>query len=249
MNEPRPCDRRDDRGPFDVIGDVHGCADELRALLDCLGYPAEPAAPHPAGRRAVFVGDLVDRGPDTPAVVRLATAMVASGTGLCVMGNHDIKLARALRGEPVSISRGRARSLDQLQREPALIPTAERFLTGLPDHLVLDAGRLVVAHAGLAEELHGQVSPRVRSFALYGPTAGERDAAGHPVRLGWTRDYRGAALVVFGHIVVHEPRWANNTVDIDTGCVFGGRLTALRYPERELVSVPAARVYFGTLPA
>jgi protein phosphatase len=240
-------DLRANRGPFDVIGDVHGCLDELRALLDCLGYPPEAGAAHPAGRRALLLGDLVDRGPDTPGVLRLTMAMVTAGTALCVAGNHDDKLVRAIRGEPVTMSRGRLRSLEQLDAEPDLREPAAAFLAGLPDHLVLDGGCLVVAHAGLVEELHGQTSERARSFALYGARTAELDADGHRKRLDWAADYRGNAAVVYGHIVVREPRWVNNTIDVDTGCVFGGRLTALRYPERELVSVPAARVYFGTL--
>lgn len=192
----------------------------------------------------VFVGDLVDRGPDTPGVLRLAMAMIEAGAGLCVAGNHDDKMARTLQGRNVRISRGRALALAQLEADPALIEPACRFLAGLPTQLVLDEGRLLVAHAGLAEELHGVDSPRARSFALYGDTTGERDERGYPVRVDWAAAYRGPALVVYGHVAVPEPRWVHNTVNIDTGCVFGGRLTALRYPERELVSVPAARAYF-----
>jgi protein phosphatase len=199
---------------------------------------------HPAGRRAVFVGDLVDRGPDTPGVMRLVMAMVGAGVGLCVAGNHDDKMARALLGGNVRISRGRALALAQLEADPSLIEPAARFLAALPTQLVLDEGRLVVAHAGLTEELQGVDSSRARSFALYGDTTGERDERGYPVRRDWAAAYRGRALVVYGHVAVPEPRWLNNTVNIDTGCVFGGRLTALRYPELQVVSVPAARAYF-----
>jgi protein phosphatase len=108
---------------------------------------------------------------------------------------------------------------------------------------VLDSGKLVVAHAGLREELQGRTSGAVREFALYGETTGETDEFGLPVRYNWAADYRGRAMVVYGHTPVPQPEWLNNTINIDTGCVFGGRLTALRYPERELVSVPAAREY------
>ena len=114
------------------------------------------------------------------------------------------------------------------------------FLDGLVSHYVLDGGRLVVAHAGLQAEMHGRASAAVRAFALYGETTGETDEFGLPVRYPWAQDYRGQAAVVYGHTPVPEPDWVNNTICIDTGCVFGGRLTALRYPERELVSVPAA---------
>jgi protein phosphatase len=248
VREPLWNDRRSDHGPFDIIGDVHGCHDELVALLGELGYEIDPdgtGARHPAGRRALFVGDLVDRGPATPAVLRLAMGMVEAGDALCIPGNHEAKLLRALRGRNVTKSHGLAESLAQLAEEP---PEFSRqvadFIDGLVSHLVLDEGKLVVAHAGLREDMHGRASGVVRSFALYGDTTGETDEFGLPVRYPWAEDYRGNALVVYGHTPVPEASWLNRTICIDTGCVFGGRLTALRYPERELVSVPAARTYY-----
>ena len=226
---------------YDLVGDVHGCASELGTLLDQLGWDG---VTHPDDRTAVFVGDLVDRGPDTPGVLRRVMEMAEAGTALCVAGNHEAKLVRALRGAPVRTSHGLQESLDQLEREEASF--RERvvdFLTALPHQLVLDEGRLVVAHAGLREDLHGQDSPRSRSFALYGDTTGQRDEHGLPVRLPWQRSYRGAAAVVYGHTPVREAVWVNNTLCLDTGVVFGGRLTALRYPEREIIDVPAERVW------
>ena len=245
-------DRSDLTGPFDVIGDVHGCANELRALLEQLGWILEYdddraiGARHPEGRTAVFVGDLVDRGPDTPGVLRLVMGMVAAGTALCVAGNHDDKLSRALRGKPVTVSHGLAESLAQLDDDSAEFRAAARdFTDGLLSHYVLDEGRLVVAHAGLKEAYHGRASKRVRAFALYGDTSGETDEFGFPVRYPWAEDYRGSATVVYGHTPVTVPEWINNTVCIDTGAVFGGSLTALRYPEREFVAVPAEREWYA----
>ena len=84
----------------------------------------------------------------------------------------------------------------------------------------------------------------MRSFALYGETTGETDEFGLPIRYSWAAEYRGKAMVVYGHTPVPEPTWLNHTINIDTGCVYGGRLTALRYPEKELVSVPAAQTYY-----
>jgi len=250
-------DRRQDHGPFDVIGDVHGCFDELRALLERLGYVVEPATEptadggaewrvrHPAGRKAVFVGDLVDRGPKTPDVLRLVMGMVADGGAYCVPGNHDTKLMRKLRGRDVRITHGLAESLAQLEQQPpAFAARAADFIDGLVSHYVFDGGNLVVAHAGLPESMQGRGSGRVRDFALYGDTTGETDEYGLPVRYPWAQEYRGRAMVVYGHTPVPEPEWLNRTICIDTGCVFGGRLTALRYPERELVSVPAAATYY-----
>jgi protein phosphatase len=240
-----------EHGPFDIIGDVHGCFEELTALLNQLGYSVESGATGyqvtpPAGRKAVFVGDLVDRGPAIPRVLRLVMSMVASGTAFCVPGNHDMKLMRKLRGKDVKIAHGLADSLTQLEAEP---PEFKRevadFLDGLVSHCVFDDGKLVVAHAGMKEEMQGRGSGAVRSFALFGETTGETDEYGLPVRYNWAAEYRGRAMVVYGHTPVSEPEWLNRTINIDTGCVFGGKLTALRYPEKELVSVPALREYYA----
>jgi protein phosphatase len=251
---PMRFDKRHERGPFDVIGDVHGCPDELLELFTLLGYrvfdqpdsrglPGVVVEP-PPGRTVVFVGDLGDRGPDTPGVYRLVMPLVRSGRAFCVLGNHDNKLLRKLRGSDVAATHGFALTLEQLDREPPEFKEAILdFLEGLPEHYVFDDGRLVVAHAGLREDLQGRASGRVRSFALFGDTTGQTDEHGLPVRLDWAAEYKGRAAVVYGHTPVAEPLWKNNTINVDTGCVFGGRLTALRYPEREIVSVPARRQY------
>jgi protein phosphatase len=249
--ERRPLwpDRRAEHGPFDLIGDVHGCGDELEELLAALGYGRDEAGiwRHPQERKAVFLGDLVDRGPRVPDVLRIVMRMVQAGAALCVPGNHDEKLLRWLRGKKVRIAHGLEPSIEQLEAEtPGFRADVATFLDGLVSHYVLDGGRLVVAHAGMKQEMQGRASGRVRAFALYGETTGEMDELGLPVRLDWAADYRGPAMVVYGHTPVAEPRWLNRTINLDTGCVFGGALTALRYPELELVSVPARAVYAGT---
>ncbi len=234
-------DLRSEPGPFDIIGDVHGCHEELEDLLSALGY--RDGVP-PEGRKAVFLGDLVDRGPRTPSVLSLVMKMVDSGAALCVPGNHDVRLVRKLRGKDVKPTHGLAETLAQLDAEPAEFrEKVATFLDGLVSHYVLAGGDLVVAHAGMREELQGRASGKVREFALYGETTGETDEYGLPVRYPWAEEYRGRATVVYGHTPVPEAEWLNRTINIDTGCVFGGALTALRYPERELVSVPARRVY------
>jgi protein phosphatase len=238
--------RKSDHGPFDIIGDVHGCYDELEELLAMLGYApdAEGTWRHPNDRKAIFLGDLVDRGPRVPDVLRLVMRMVESGTALALPGNHDVKLMRKLRGRDVQISHGLAESLAQLDAEPPEFRArVADFIDDLVSHYVLDDGKLVVAHAGMKEEMQGRGSGRVRDFALFGETTGETDEFGLPVRFHWAAEYRGRAIVVYGHTPVPEPEWLNRTINIDTGCVFGGRLTALRYPEQELVSVAAHRVY------
>ncbi|MET9544711.1 polynucleotide kinase-phosphatase [Streptomyces sp. NPDC006627] len=229
-------------GPFDIIGDVHGCAAELETLLTKLGYVD---GAHPEGRTAVFVGDLVDRGPDTPGVLRRVMAMVAAGSALCVPGNHENKLGRHLKGRSVQHTHGLAETVEQLAGESEEFRAQVReFVDGLVSHYVLDGGKLVVCHAGLPEKYHGRTSGRVRSHALYGDTTGETDEFGLPVRYPWAEEYRGRAAVVYGHTPVPTATWLNNTICLDTGAVFGGKLTALRWPERELVDVPAERVWY-----
>lgn len=236
-------------GPFDIVGDAHGCLDELLDLMATLGYRVEPqessfAVTPPPGRKLAFVGDLVNRGPATPGVLRLVMNMVHAGQALCVPGNQDMKLVAALKNPQAQPTPGMARSLEQFAAEPAELRSAViEFFESLPNHLVLDRSKLVIAHAGLPQRMQGSHSARARAFALNGETTGKTDEFGLAVRSNWAADYRGKALVVFGHTPVAEPLWLNNSVNIDTGCVYGGQLTALRYPERETVSVPARTVY------
>ena len=249
--QPLWTNRTNEHGPFDIIGDIHGCFDELVQLLKELGYEistqsdGETIVEPPQGRKAIFVGDFVDRGPKVAEVLRLVMGMQKTGAAICVPGNHDVKLVRALRGKNVNPTHGLAESLSQLKKTSTAFKTqVAEFLDGLVSHCVLDNGRLVVAHAGMKAELQGRASGRVREFALYGETTGETDTFGLPIRSNWADEYRGDAMVVYGHTPVAESQWVNRTINIDTGRVFGGKLTALRYPEKELVSVPAHRTYY-----
>ncbi len=242
-------DRSEDCGPFDIIGDIHGCHDEMIGLLAELGYTTDvgpgDAMSHPEGRRALFLGDLVDRGPGSDKVLADVMTMVEAGTGLCILGNHEQKLARYLAGRKVKTTHGLAETVEQLDsRTPEFREQVATFIDSLVSHYILDEGRLVVAHAGLPERYQGRASGRVRSIALYGDTDGETDEFGLPIRYPWAEEYRGTATVVYGHTPVPSAEWINNTICLDTGSVFGGELTALRWPERELVAVPAARQYY-----
>ncbi|MGJ5676128.1 MAG: polynucleotide kinase-phosphatase [Nostochopsis sp.] len=280
--------RKYEHGPFDIIGDIHGCCDELEALLEKLGYikggvgglaqmaehrgygdignmsetlsasSPNPSIPdslwnaptyyHPQGRKAIFLGDLIDRGPRILDTLKLVRNMVVAKTALCVPGNHENKLLRKLRGKNVKLNHGLDKTLAEIEALPAewredQTKELKAFLNTLATHYVLDDGRLVVAHAGMKEEYQGRGSAQIREFALYGETKGEIDEFGLPIRYNWAAEYQGQAMVVYGHTPVLSAEWLNNTINIDTGCVFGGKLTALRYPEKELVSVPAARAY------
>lgn len=251
--KPLWTDKRHDQGPFDIIGDIHGCADELQDLLAALGYDVawgetggerSVVVTPPASRKAVFVGDLVDRGPNSPDVLRIVMSMVAAETAYCVQGNHERKFGRWLEGRKVTIAHGLQQTIDQYDgTDRGFRAALPAFLDGLRSHVWLDGGKLAVAHAGLKAEMIGRGSGAVREFALYGETTGEIDEFGLPVRADWAADYRGETAVVYGHTPMPQAQWVNNTLCIDTGCVFGGKLTALRWPEKDLVEVPARQVW------
>ncbi|MDR0569414.1 MAG: polynucleotide kinase-phosphatase [Spirochaetaceae bacterium] len=241
-------DKTDDSGPFDIIGDVHGCYDELRALLEKLNYRVDPdacTAVPPENRKTVFLGDLCDRGPKNIQVLKLAMNMSEAGYALCVPGNHDVKLSRYLWGKDVKPTHGMDVTIAQIETEPLEFKKKVRlFLDGMVSHYLLDNGRLAVTHAGQKEKLLGRSSGAVRAFCLYGETTGETDEFGLPVRLNWAEKYTGKTLIVYGHMPSQYVREINNTVCIDTGCVFGGKLTCFRYPEKEFAQTDAARIYY-----
>ncbi len=242
----------DREGPFDMIGDVHGCYDELVVLLGELGYSKVEGSAHwahPEGRTAVFLGDLVDRGPQSLQVVALVSAMVEAGEALYVPGNHCDKFARYLRGNKVMVNHGlettvgELNMLDVRERETLTRRFMKMYENSSP-YLLLDRGKVLVSHAGLPEFFHGRMSQRIRAFALYGEVTGETDEFGRPMRRDWAQEYFGRPLVVYGHTPVLYPRFVNNSLNLDQGCVFGGSLSAMRYPERDIVSVPAKYIYW-----
>ena len=239
-------DKKDEHGPFDIIGDIHGCCDELELLLAKLGYrKTDGVYSHPKGRKAAFLGDLCDRGDRNADVLRIVMDMVKAGNAIAVPGNHDVKLLKYLRGKRASVTHGMDKTLAELEAQGDDFKSeAAEFIDNLISHYVLDNGNLVIAHAGLKQAYIGRGSTRVRDFCLYGETTGETDAYGLPVRLDWAADYKGRATVVYGHIPCREVKAQNNTFCIDTGCVFGGKLSAYRYPEGEIIDVDALRQYY-----
>ena len=249
--DPLDTDVRHLTGPFDIIGDVHGCADELELLLQRLGYrltwheaggTRQVSVTAPPGRRLIFVGDLVDRGPRAPDTLRIVMSAADAGLAFCVPGNHDAKFLRWLYGRNVTLTHGLDKTVAQMNAEPqSLHREAKAFLGKLPSHMWCDGGRLVVAHAGLTEAMIGRSTGHVREFCLYGDTDGETDANGLALRYHWAASYRGATAIVYGHTPLADAAWFNNTLCLDTGCCFGNALTALRWPEGEIVSVPALK--------
>ncbi|WLR53814.1 bis(5'-nucleosyl)-tetraphosphatase PrpE [Mesobacillus subterraneus] len=235
---------------LDLIGDLHGCYVEFEILTKRLGYDWSSGLPvHPGGRHLAFVGDLTDRGPESLKTANLVWELVVNKkSAFYVPGNHCNKLYRYLLGNKVQTTHGLETTVAEFM---SLKPEQknefrEKFLQlydSAPLYHVLDKGRLVVAHAGIREDYIGKSNSKVKTFVLYGDITGQSNPDGTPVRRDWARNYQGKAIIVYGHTPVKEPRVINNTYNIDTGVVFGGNLTALRYPEMELVSVPSTMAF------
>lgn len=229
----------------DVIGDVHGCYDELVELLGRLGHEhlLDPQiGPSSGPPRVVFVGDIVDRGDRIIDSLKLVWRLCTQGHALSVVGNHDDRFLRWLRGRNVRIQHG----LDATVAEFEAMPRGEQavwrdrfieLLSTLPWAIRIDSGKALVAHAAWHAELDERAPERIRSYTMYGPTTGETTPDGFPERIDWAAEYSGPELVVFGHQIYRNPYVHDYAIGIDTGCVFGGALTALRYPELEIVSV------------
>jgi protein phosphatase len=238
--EPLSHERPESTGPFDIVGDVHGCLSELESLLERLGWRPDPQGVpvHPDGRQLIFVGDLGCGGPDSVGAWRLALRLQRVGRANILLGDHDVRFARLLMGKAPALDRGLDRVAGELralspQQVDRLTHAVRRLLRDAPSHLLLDGGRLAVAHAALPDHMVGKEGRAVRDFCRHaeGPT--------HSDRGGWVRAHQGHELVVHGHAPTATPRIINHTLNIDTGCVLGGQLTALRWPERTLVQVPA----------
>lgn len=238
--------------PYDIIGDVHGCREEMEELFRKLGYElSDSIYIHPEGRTPIFIGDITDRGPDSVGTMEIVLNMMDRGKALYIPGNHCVKLEKRLNGGEVNIRWGIETTIKELESldKPHFDRLAERFadlVNKSPRHLILDDGKLVITHAGIKEKMIGREYKRVRRFCLFGASEGNHEN-GLPKRIDWAAEYKGKPLVVYGHTPVKIPEFRFNTINIDQGCVFGGALTALRYPERELVSVPAKRTYYCRL--
>ncbi len=234
---------------YDVIGDIHGCFDELIELIGRLGYKFREGVPvHPEVRALAFVGDAMDRGPDSLGVLRLLFAMQDHGTLYYAPGNHCNKLYRFFKGNKVELTHGLELTVSQWR---ALEKTEQqhfktrylRFYEQLPLYHQLSK-ELIVVHAGLQEDMIGQpLSRRIITFALYGEITGNFHSDGRPVRGNWARRYSGQPWIVYGHTPVASPYFCRHTVNIDTGCIFGGALSALRYPEMEICSIASKQPY------
>lgn len=230
---------------LDIIGDIHGCFHEFEELTKKLGYDWKSGIPMQEGRKLAFVGDLTDRGPHSLKVIEVVWELVMKeNLGFYTPGNHCNKLYRYFLGNKVQVTHGLETTVaeyDELTKDQQ--KRVRKMFMDLyeqnPLYQVLDRGNLVIAHAGIREDYIGKNNSKVKTFVLYGDITGEKHPDGSPVRRDWAQKYKGKAIIVYGHTPVKAPRIINNTYNIDTGAVFGGKLTALRYPEMELVTVPS----------
>lgn len=229
---------------FDIIGDVHGCIEELQELIFKLGYEQKHGKYFPpSNRKLVFLGDITDRGPNSMAVIELVYQLVAEQKiAYYIPGNHCNKLYRYFLGNNVQQKHGLETTVAEWQclQQQRQSNIKEKFMflyDTAPLYLHFKEEQLIIAHAGIKESLIGTTASRVQSFVLYGDTTGKTDQQGRPIRRDWAKEYQGKAWVIYGHTPVLEPRIVHRTINIDTGCVFGNKLTALQFPEQTFVSV------------
>lgn len=231
---------------IDVIGDIHGCIDELHELFKRLGYDYQNQLYiHPEGRIPVFAGDLTDRGPDSIAVIRLVYRMVTEQKkAKYVPGNHCNKLYRFFLGNNVQQSHGLETTVAEYEalegkEKQKVRKQFMQLYEDAPLYLEVPEVNAVIAHAGIKEEFIGRTDSKVKTFVFYGDITGKSDSKGRPIRRDWAKHYHGSHWIIYGHTPVKSPRIVNNTINIDTGCVFGNALTSYRLPEKEIVSVPS----------
>jgi len=206
-----------------VVGDIHGCYDELMELLDKVGFAKKD--------RLVSVGDLIAKGPKSREVLELFMSDERFST---VIGNHDLILRRRWNGEDIELKAAQKQTHKELKDEKDRYCL---FLNALP--FVIDLGTHLVVHAGLRPnvELHSQTTGDLTRLRTLGPDR-ESDE-GTP----WYHVYNGEKTVIFGHWCAPEPRRGPKAIGLDTGCVYGHALTAYVIETEEFVSVPAKQAY------
>lgn len=226
---------------FDIVGDIHSCYEEFILLLNKLGYEkSNNIYVHPT-RKLISVGDIFDRGPYPLETFQLIKKMVDAGSMMMVCGNHDHKIHRWAKGNNVLLNHGADKTVAHLEYVKQDIVN---FFNTIPFYLRFD--NLIIVHAAFKNSLlnYSTMAPECKHYCLHGPTTGKFNDAGLPIRIDWTKDYNGEYKIVYGHYNYLEPLVINNTYGIDTSCVFGNKLTALRYPEMEFVSINALKTYY-----
>ena len=234
----------------DIVGDIHGCYDEFYELTKKLEYSWKSGYPvHSEGRKLAFVGDLTDRGPHSLKIIHTVYTLIQKDLAYYVPGNHCNKLYRYFLRNKVQITHGlettvaEFEALDRKEQQKVRRAFIQLY-ENAPLYHVLDGGNLIISHAGISEDLIGKQNSRVKTFVLYGDITGEKHEDGSPVRKDWALEYKGSAYIIYGHTPVKEVRKVGNTFNIDTGAVFGGKLSSLRYPELDILSVSSTMPYF-----
>ncbi|MBM7647526.1 protein phosphatase [Bacillus ectoiniformans] len=234
---------------IDVIGDIHGCLEEFKQLTKKLGYNWDSGLPLHSGDRLLgFVGDLTDRGPASVKVIEVVHDLWERQLAYYAPGNHCNKLYRWFLGNKVQVSHGLETTVAELEElsNRDFNRVKKKFMTlyeQSPLYHVLDEGHLIISHAGIREKDIGTYTSKVKTFVLYGDITGEKHPDGSPVRRDWAKHYKGEPWIIYGHTPVKDVRIIHHTANIDTGAVFGGQLTAYRYPEHEIVSVDSSMPY------
>jgi hypothetical protein len=209
-----------------VVGDIHGCYDELQDLLALVGFSGAD--------RLICVGDLVVKGERSREVLDL---FMTDARFASVLGNHDRAVMRALRGEQIELKQTQEKCVAELSHQGGRYA---QYLSSLP--LWLDLGAYAVVHAGVRPgvALSAQDVEDLTELRTLGPDRTSR--AGVP----WYDIYEGEKVILFGHWPAGHPRRGPSALGLDTGCVYGYELTAFILEENQLVSVPARRAYSGS---
>ena len=211
-----------------VIGDVHGCAEEFEALLLALKLKLKD--------RVFQVGDLVNRGPDSHRTIELAKEYNVS----CVLGNHEIRLLKAKKQNSVEgLRKYDLSTMDQLTK------TDWKFLKKMPPYIHKPKRKTVIVHAGFMPKpvWHKQDIYTITQIQVIDAdgNAAKRDAA--PDAPSWADHWQGAPFVVYGHTARPEVYKRPGSIGIDTGCVFGGHLTAFTLEDQSIIQIPAKKKY------
>lgn len=242
---------------FDIIGDIHGCYDEMLQLLKTLGYEQQnDLYIHPAGRRLISVGDIMSRGPKSIATMQFWLKQTEANLSFMTDSNHGWKIARWLRGQQVTLNHGDELveqefiAYEQSHSAEETTDLKKRFahmLLNAPSHYILtqnDRTKAIVTHAGIKDHYISKQSKVISDFCRYGDIQ-QTDRLSKPIRGDWFINHKTSELIIWGHDVKVQPFKANRTINIDQGVVFGGELTALQFPELKFKSIKAFNNYVG----
>ncbi|KGR78310.1 metallophosphoesterase [Ureibacillus manganicus] len=242
----------------DIIGDIHACFDEFLEMLVKLGYieGEDGLFRHPEGRTLVSLGDVMSRGPQSLRCMEFFLNHVNARLAYMTDSNHGWKIARWLDGRKVQLRHGdelveqeflEYEKINDPKKTKEFKRQLKELLMNAPSHYILqesNVDKIVCTHAGIKGEYIGKENSRIKDFCRYGDVAGT-DQNGKPIRKDWFINHNNDLLIIWGHDPKREPMTINNTINIDQGLVFGGKLTTYRYPENEFVFVPAKKNYSG----